>query len=181
MATQIDLPENELNEFDLPRVCIVTGATDGVVFKPVKFSWYPSWVSVLVIINVLIAAIVASILTRRVKGQLPFTEESFKAWKRGQLFFALSIVAAIALFVGGFVLSFNQPGGLGALGILLAIAVPIVVYRKYLRNRAPVVKRIADGRVTLVLPSDAAVEAIRNHLFAGKAAGGPAAGVRKSA
>jgi hypothetical protein len=181
MATQIDLPENELNEFDLPRVCIVTGATDGVVFKPVKFSWYPPWVGALVIFNLLIAAIVASILTKRVKGQLPFTEEAFKQWKQGQLFFGLSIVAAIALFAGAFILFFNELAPLGALAMVATIAVPVVVFRLYLRNRAPVVKRIADGRVTLVLPSDAAVVAIRNHLFAGKAAVGASAGVRRSA
>jgi hypothetical protein len=47
MSRVITIPSNELNSFGLPPVCVVTGSREGVVFKPVKFSWYPRWVSYL--------------------------------------------------------------------------------------------------------------------------------------
>ncbi len=165
---EIVLPADELNEFDLPRVCVVTGQTDGVGFHPVKFAWYPRWVAVFVLINLLLAAIIALALTKRVKGQLPFTEEAFRAWRRGVVYFNLSLAATIGLFVGGIALLVSETiePGLGLMG--LSLAVPIFVWVKFLRNRGPVVQRIADGRITLKLPSHEAVRLLKEHLVAGR-------------
>lgn len=170
---RIVLPANEMNEFDLPRVCIVTGQTEGVVFKDVKFSWYPRWVSIFVLLNVLIAALIALALTKRAKGQLPFTEEAWKQWKRGQIFFGLSIVLAVVLVAGGFALMLSglredTTPGLGVAGMVFALAVPISVWFRFLRNKGPFVERIADGQVTLKIPSDFAAGAIARHLVAGQ-------------
>ena len=162
----IVLPADELNEFDLPRVCVVTGQTEGVEFKPVKFAWYPRWVAALVIVNVLIAAIVASILTQRVKGHLPFTEEAHKSWRTGRILFALSFVAAIALFVAGVVVVDKQ-SALGGMMMVLAVAAPIAAYLLFARNKGPVVQRIKDGSITLKFPSEEAVLRFQEHLSAG--------------
>lgn len=181
MTTQIDLPENELNEFDLPRICIVTGKTEGVVFKPVKFSWYPRWVAALVIINLLIAAIVAAILTKRVKGELPFTEEAYKQWKRGQVLFTLSVIAALVAFFAGIIMLAGEK--LAVVGLLLMLASfvgPIAIYLTQLKNKGPVVHRIADGTVTLQLPSAAATDAIRRHLFSSNKSARPAQALKSA-
>ncbi|MFL5346279.1 MAG: hypothetical protein ACJ8AT_15935 [Hyalangium sp.] len=165
---EIVLPADELNEFDLPRVCVVTGQTENVEFKPVKFAWYPRWTVALVIVNVLIAAIVASILTKRVKGHLPFTEEAYKRWWMGRVFFGLSFLVAIALFIGGCVMIDSGPGAAVALLIGLALATPIAAFLLFARNKGPVVQRIAEGRITLKLPSEEAALQIEQHLFAGQ-------------
>lgn len=165
---EIVLPADELNEFDLPRVCVVTGQTENVEFKPVKFAWYPRWVAALVIVNVLIAAIVATILTRRVKGHLPFTEEAYKSWRMGRVFLVLSILGAVALFVASCVALAEDTPQLGVLGIVLSFAVPITVGILFVRNKGPVVQRIADGRITLKLPSEEAVLRIEQHMVAGE-------------
>jgi hypothetical protein len=162
----IVLPADELNEFDLPRVCVVTGQTENVEFKPVKFAWYPRWIAALVIVNLLIAAIVAAVMTRRVKGHLPFTEEAYKAWWRGRILFGLSFPVMIALIIAGAVqLESAPPLGWGLL--LLGIAVPIVTFVVFARNKGPVVQRIADGTITLKLPSEEAVLTIQHHMNAG--------------
>lgn len=166
--SKIVLPADEMNEFDLPRVCIVTGQTEGVVFKDVKFAWYPRWVSLFVIINVLLAAIIAYALTKRVKGQLPFTEEAWKQWRQGRILFGLSFLAAFILFGVGISLMSNGHQELGVLGMGLMIAVPIAAYVLFARNKGPIVMRIADGQVTLKIPSDFAADAISQHLVAGK-------------
>jgi hypothetical protein len=170
---EIILPADELNEFDLPRVCVVTGQTENVVFKPVKFSWYPRWVAVFILLNLLIAAIIAFALTKRVKGHLPFTEEAFKAWRTGITLFALSIVGAFGLFVGGMFLLGSDYPALGAAALVATVAVPTAVGVLLVRHKGPVVQRIADGRITLKLPSDTAVEMIKRHLVSGQKAPRP--------
>lgn len=162
----IILPADELNEFDLPRVCVVTGQTENVEFKPVKFAWYPRWIAALVIINLLIAAIVASIMTRRVKGHLPFTEEAYKAWWRGRILFGLSFLVMIGLIIAGAVQLDSQPP-LGVTLLLLGVASPIATYVIFAHNRGPVVQRIADGTITLKLPSEQAVMTMQDHMNAG--------------
>jgi hypothetical protein len=167
---EIILPADELNEFDLPRVCVVTGQTENVVFKPVNFAWYPRWVAIFVLINLLIAAIIAFALTKKVKGHLPFTEEAFKAWRTGITLFALSVVAAIGLFIGGIIMLASHSEGLGVVALVAALAVPIFVGVKFLRHKGPVVQRIADGQITLKLPSDEAVMRIEQHMVSGRKA-----------
>jgi hypothetical protein len=162
------LPVNEMNEFDLPRVCIVTGQTEGVVFKDVKFSWYPRWVVIFVLVNVLLAAIIGLILTKKAKGQLPFTEEAWKKWKQGQLFFGLSCVMAILTFVGGISMMAAGRSEFGVTGVVLTFAVPITIWARFVRNKGPMVERIDDGQVTLKIPSDFAADAISRHLVAGQ-------------
>ncbi|RKG63079.1 hypothetical protein D7V80_32075 [Corallococcus sp. CA054B] len=78
----------EMNAFDLPPVCLITGERQGVVFKPVAFSWYPPWISRFLLLGVLalalvpilpIALFVASVRTKQALGTLPFTEESSRS------------------------------------------------------------------------------------------------------
>ncbi|MBI3181766.1 MAG: hypothetical protein HYZ28_06450 [Myxococcales bacterium] len=164
---KIVIPDNELNSFDLPRVCVVTGATEGVVFKPVKFSWYPRWVVVLVLVNVLLAAIVAMILTKRVKGELPFTEEAYAAWRKGRVLFGLSIGFALAALVGGIAALANELGPLGGVLMLAALAVPIAVGVVFLRGKGVACVEIAKGHTTLKIPSGEAAMQIERHLRAG--------------
>lgn len=43
MATTIAIPKEAVTEFDMPRVCVATGATEGVEYRRVKFSFVPMW------------------------------------------------------------------------------------------------------------------------------------------
>ena len=142
--TEISIPDNEMNEFDLPRVDIVTGSTDGVVFKPVKFQ----------------------LLTRRTEGELPFTEGSYATWRRGRLVLTLSIVAAFFLLAGGAIL-LNDSGVLGAVLILTAIAAPIAVGLTMVRGKGPRVVRIDKGFTVLRVPSAEAASILQAHLTSG--------------
>lgn len=163
------IPKNELSEFDLPRVCVITGQTEGVVFKPVKFAWYPRWIVVLVLLNVLIAAIVAMALTKKAKGTLPFSEEGWAQWKRGKLLFGLSLLGTVVILIGGIALLARTESPAPLLtAVLLSILLPIVTYALVLKNRAPVAKKIDDQHITLTLPSDEAASRIKTHLMSGR-------------
>ena len=163
----LTLPAGEMNEFDLPRVCVVTGQTGNVEFKPVKFAWYPRWIVSLVILNVLIAAIVAYAMTRRVAGSLPFTPEAYEQWKRGRLLMSLSMVGALGMLFGALSLFISGRDTLGGVALLLTFVVPTTVWVKLARNRGPVVQRIGAGSITLQVPSEEAARRIGQHLNAG--------------
>jgi hypothetical protein len=165
MAT-LSIPENEMTSFDLPKVCIITGSSQNVSFRPVKFQWYPRWIGVFGIAP-LIMIIMMMVLMRRAKGELPFSDEAWEAWKKGKMMMALGTVGAIVLFGGGIAALANRMEAVGALMMVAAVVAPIVIGVKFLMGRGPTCTRIGDGRIDLKIKSDAAAEAIRRHLEGG--------------
>src|SRR5258706_10837648 len=116
------------------------------------------------------------ILMRRVKGELPFTEEAYAAWKRGQALLAVAIVGCIALFVGSLGVIGNDLVGPGFALMAAAVALPIVVGIKFARGRGVTCQKIADGRIELKVPSEEAAMEITSHLTSGARRGSSAAG-----
>ncbi|WP_375756317.1 hypothetical protein [Corallococcus exercitus] len=176
----IDIPAGELNEFDLPPICIVTGERQGVVFKPVHFSWYPRWIGFLAILNLLIAIIVASVMTKRVKGTLPFTEEAWSRWRRGQVLMAVSVVVAIALLILSFsLLASDAPEWQGLVAMASSVALPVLAWVFFLRNRGPQVRRIDKDTLSIAIPNGLAAHAFTSHFLTGlhAPAGDEAAGL----
>jgi hypothetical protein len=158
----VQIPVNELTQFDLPKVCVVTGRTDGVVFKPVKFQWYPRWIAVFAFAP-LIMVIVMMALMRRVKGELPFTEEAHAAWRKGQLMLTLSIVGAFVLFFGAMGAFGNNVPVLGLLMLAAAVGTPIFVGVR-VRGRGVSCLKIADGSIALKIPNEGAAMQLSEHL-----------------
>ncbi|MBU8898730.1 hypothetical protein DRW03_10890 [Corallococcus sp. H22C18031201] len=161
----LTIPLKELNEFDLPPVCIVTGQTEGVTFKPVKFTWYPRWVNFFVLLNLLIALLIAAVATRRANGHLPFTEEAWRAWRQGRILFPTSLVAGILLIIGGTCLLVGDAVNFGLPVFVLGIALPIACHFRFVRNKGPVVHRIDKETLTLSLPSSEATQAFQERLY----------------
>lgn len=164
----IQIPANELTEFDLPRVCVITGATDGVSFRDVKYQWYPRWVAALILINVLIAAVVAFALTKRVKGKLPFTDAGYEAMKKGSMIFGLSFLAAFLLMAGSIVAFANDVPAAGFVALVAMFALPIAAWFMFARGTRITCTRIEDGVVTLRFPSASAMQAFDQHLRGGR-------------
>ncbi|MHA7627883.1 B-box zinc finger protein [Corallococcus sp. M7] len=164
----IDIPSGAMNEFDLPPICIVTGERQGVVFKPVQFSWYPRWIGFLALLNLLIAIIVAAAMTKRVKGTLPFTEEAWSRWRRGQVVMGVSVVAAIALLILSFsLLASDAPEWQGLVTMASSVALPVLIWVFLLRNRGPQVRRIDPDNISIVIPNGPAAHAITGHFLSG--------------
>ncbi len=163
---QISIPQNEMSSFDLPKVCIITGETENVQFRPVKFQWYPRWIGVFGMAP-LIMIILLALLMRRAKGELPFSDAAWEAWKKGKMMLALGIVGCIVLLGAGGAAVANRMEGLGVLMFLAGIVLPIVVGVVFLAGRGPTCTRIDAGYVELKIKSDAAAEQIRRHLQGG--------------
>ncbi len=80
--------------YDLPRVCMKCGAPSTTIRKK-QFSWYPPWVSVLILLGVWPFLIASLILTKRKSVEVPFCEKHKNHW-------LFRILAGLGL-VGGLV------------------------------------------------------------------------------
>lgn len=161
---EIRIPVNELNKFDLPKVCVMTGSTDpSVDFRPVKFQWYPPWVNALILINILVMAIVARVMTKIAKGELAFSEEAWKRWRTWRLISIASVLGVIVGFIGGVGLLVNQWGDLGAVLMVLSF-VQLIVVIVLARRAGPQVVSLKDNVLVLKTPSAEAAASYGQHL-----------------
>ncbi|MCK8498026.1 hypothetical protein ACJ2CR_22925 [Myxococcus faecalis] len=167
---QVVIPKNELSEFDLPRVCVITGQTEGITFQPVKFAYYPRWLLIFAPLAAVIVLLIAALLTKRAQGTLPFSEEGWAQWKRAKLVYGLSFLGTIAVLFGSiFTFAGNaRTGGYLMVAVLVAVLIPVVAYFVAVKGKVPQALRIDDRNITLRLPSDEAASAILRHLQAGQ-------------
>src|SRR5512140_186526 len=170
--TPITLPIAEMNSIDLPPVCVGTGTRNEVTFRKVKFAWYPRWVAALILVpygGLLLAAVVAAVLTKRAKGELPFSDAAWSRWRLGKILTVLAVLVLLASLFGGIILLTQESFGAGALTLLLGIVVPLVAAVIFGRW-GPRPLKITDQEITLDIPSAEAANAIRDHLHAGRPA-----------
>jgi hypothetical protein len=166
MATTIELALAEMTEFDLPRVCVLTGATSRVVFKDVKFQWYPRWIGAFGVAPFIMIILMAT-LTRRAQGKLPFTEEAWDAWQRAKLFSGLSLLGGLAFMFFSFFLFSEERVSAGVVCIAFAIALPVAVGITQLRGRGVTCVKIDQSSIHLKIPSDEAARHFSRHLKGG--------------
>src|SRR5262245_51538809 len=93
----VHLPKDAVTEFDIPRVCVATGATEGVRYQKVTFSFIPMWARMSVAFCGVIGIVLMLMNTRRVEADIPFTDEAYAKWKRARIIPAAIIVLAIPL------------------------------------------------------------------------------------
>ncbi|MBK8169480.1 MAG: hypothetical protein IPK60_03945 [Sandaracinaceae bacterium] len=170
--TPISIPINEMTAFDLPKVCVSTGSTSNIVFKPVKFQWYPKWIAIFAIAP-LIMVIVMLVMMRRVNGELPFSEDGWKQWKKNKLISGLGVAFAITCWVGaafslGAVADSNASP---VFAILLGVVglVALIVAVRMAQRGGPLVTKIDKTVIELKIPSADAASAISQHLMGGVA------------
>lgn len=169
--TPVSIPLNEMTAFDLPKVCVATGSRDNVIFKPVKFQWYPRWIAVFAIAPI-IMIIVMLVMMRRAKGELPFTEAAWKQWQTNKRVGGVGSIAAIVFFFGGIAtLGSTSPGQdppfLFAFLLFVAGIAALAVAVRVARKGGPMAVKIDDKFIVLNLPDAGAAAAISEHLVGG--------------
>jgi hypothetical protein len=144
------LPLRLCTRFDLPAVCILTGETDGVIWKTVAFR--------------------ISVKAPLVPVDLPFTEEAFARWSRAHRRWpALGFVTFFALIFLGILGRHSLETSFGIrippLGVTLALmglGIPIVVLTvARIRGSGPILVAIDKETITLRIPSERAAAALR--------------------
>jgi hypothetical protein len=154
-------------------VCLITGTRDGVSFRKVKFAWYPRWVGALIFVplgGILLAAIVAMILTKRASGELPFSDRGWSLWRTAKIMVAVDVLWILVAMFGGIGLATSEGdlAPLSAVAFLSMVVVPIAVYFAFQRNKMVTPTRITEAELTLKIPSAEAALAVRQHLGAGR-------------
>lgn len=103
----VTLSDYECRRGLLPDVCAFCGAP-AAGRRERTFSWHPSWVWVLILINLIVVALV---LTKRMTVRVPVCEAHDGFWRRRATILLTSFLL-IALFVGAAVaFSMDQPPG----------------------------------------------------------------------
>lgn len=89
---------------DLPELCMKCGAPPSVR-KSKNFSWYPSWVGVLLLAGLIPYVIVAAILTKKCRVEVPLCDRHKNHWLMRQLLVLLSLLGLLVLGVGTAILA----------------------------------------------------------------------------
>lgn len=168
MSTTVHLPKTAVSEFDLPRVCVATGATEGVSYRKVKFQFVPLWARLSVAFCGLIGVVLMLINTRRVEAEIPFTDEAWGRFKRARIIPAVLIVGAIPLIF----LPMAVDPDLILLGLVgfVAIVIGAVVYAQVVTRQAgPMCKEITEESLVLEIPNEDAARAIEARVTGGGA------------
>jgi len=146
---------------DLPDLCLKCGAP-AALRKNKTFSWYPPWVAVLLLAGLIPFAIVALVLTKRSRVEVPLCEQHTGHWWKRQL---LVIGTLLVLLGGGFAVFLatvdnkgNDLSGLVCMGwvVLMIGWIVLAAIVQYTSIRP---KEITDTSITLTGVSDVFAEA----------------------
>lgn len=162
----VHIPRAAGRQLGLPRVCVATGATEGVGQHDVTFHFVPLGARLSLAFCGLLGVVVFLVMRERAALSLPFTDA---AWAKFRTARTISAVLAGAVVVGVVALvvplfaRMAIPLGLGALLFLAALTAFIVHHETFMRSVGPVCRELTAEHVVLELPSAAAAAAIRDH------------------
>jgi hypothetical protein len=153
---RLRLRDNEVRASRLPELCMVCGEPS---VKHVKknFSWYPPWVTALILAGLLPYLIIAAVLSQRMTVDVPLcARHSGHFWKRTLLIW-LTLVGWLAVGVLGTVLVTElvpEPDkGYLMAGVCMGFAaglVAVIVVVGIAQNTAIRPKEITNREITLV-------------------------------
>lgn len=139
----------------LPLRCVKCNCTETVSLKSKKFTWYPRWTLVLIVFNILVFAIVALVLQKKVT-----ISYGLCAKHRRQHWMAITIaISAVLASIGLWILAAHMSSpGFGWAGALLfvadlfylVIAVPVLRVQAIRDGKAWLKGACADYLTTLV-------------------------------
>ncbi len=153
-----------LREGDLPAVCIVTGATEGVRYRSTTLHFTPMPARLALAFCGIVGIVVFAVMREQTQMPLPYTDA---AWCRHQTAQRVGIALLVCAIVPMLLLFFplralGLPSamllGLAPLPLILAaVAYQILVARR----TGAICQDMTADTVRLELPSDAAAAAIR--------------------
>lgn len=153
---------------ELPEVCMKCGEA-ATQFKRRTFSWYPPWTAVLLVAGLVPFAIVAILMTKKSRVEVPLCDAHKNHWLMRQLlsigsFFALVLFLAITIGVAVAIGDDNRgenvlmPFVCGGNAILFLGWLILAII---LQNTAIRPTEITEDSITLTSVSDAFVEAYK--------------------
>jgi hypothetical protein len=156
-------------EGGLPRACMRCGAP-ATLFKTKNFSWYPSWVYVLLLGGLLSFIIVAVIMQKRMRVSAPLCDQHKRHWVWPTAFAVAALLLLVGVVFGGIAVGGALEGEvekdlldtlmtvclLGGFGLfLVCLVVACVIQARAIR---PI--EITDRSITLTNVARAFVDAV---------------------
>jgi hypothetical protein len=155
------LVKRSFGKKDLPRICVITGATEGIAFMPVEFR-YAELVD-------------GRSQSHTLKLVLPFTVAAHQRWQRSRTIvaaMAFALFVLVCLPTTYFLMA--DPWELGPARKAVIVLGAFVLLAAFLLARALLIKlglfagpRLEevrpDGRIALEIPSEEAARAFKHH------------------
>jgi len=150
----IKLSRYECSRDLLPSVCVFCGAP-AVTRRKRRFSWFPGWIWLIILLSWLIGLILALVLTKSMTVRLPVCADHEGFWRRNKQFINIGSVAVFLVCAGLFAVVIVQKGeqanelagwlcGGGAAFFFLWLIAVVVVLNKGVRAA-----EITDRSITL--------------------------------
>jgi hypothetical protein len=171
MAT-VQIGRREAEDDDLPDVCMKCGAPATARVSR-TFSWYPEWVWITILAGLLIFVILAIILTKRMRVQVPFCDLHKKHWFNRNLAIwgTFGILALLMVLAIGVAVAMADPSdqgnpvlGVFCIGGLLCLVpwLTVVAIAHYSMIRP---SEITDRSIRLTKVSDYFVDAVEDYRY----------------
>lgn len=148
---------------EIPAICVATGATEGVRFRPMSLQFVPLTARLALGLCGIVGIIVFLNMRQVAKLALPFTDAAWQRYTWAKRVSACLLVAAVAPII---VVLFPHTPRLLALQLAVAAFVLFVVaavvhYLTVTRHCAPLCTDINPDYIALDVPNDSAANAIR--------------------
>jgi hypothetical protein len=144
----------------LPAVCVKCGAREGLRTRKQQFIYTPSWVYLLLLLNIIILAIVASIVQK--KGKLTFSvcQPCHSKWRNASIAWFFSALLIVFGGVATIVFAVAEQPIAAVLMLATTIALPTYVHTKMRVPNTLRSKLVDKQLIRLVGMHDAAQEAV---------------------
>ncbi len=133
----------------LPAVCVKCGAAPAHQRKNQQFVWTPPWVFIIFFVSPIIGAIVAMIVQKKGRLQLPLCDLCLGRWKQGTLMVVGGVLYLFAALFGGIIIAANDLPELGVpilVSSIVVLVVALVVANKRFLRAAKVDERMITIR-----------------------------------
>jgi hypothetical protein len=172
MAT-VQLSRREAEDDDLPDVCMKCGAPATTRISR-AFAWYPEWVWITILAGLLIFVILALVLTKRMRVEVPLCDEHKKHWfNRNLAIWGTFGILALLMVIGiGIAVAAADPSdrdgnpvfGVICIGSLVCLIpwLTVVAIAHYSMIRP---SEITDRSIRLTKVSDEFVDAVEDYRY----------------
>jgi hypothetical protein len=143
----------------LPPVCVKCGAAPVNQRRNQQFVWTPPWVFIIFFVSPIIGAIVAMVVQKKGRLQLPLCDNDFARWKQGTLMIVGGILLLLVGLIGGIAIAANDLPELG-IPVLISSLVGFVVALVLANKRFLRAAKVDDRMITVRGIHPAAVQAI---------------------
>jgi hypothetical protein len=165
------MPTVKLSDYEckrdlLPDVCMFCGAPAATRLRR-TFTWTPGWVWILLLVNLIVLAVVAMLVTKKMTVNVPVCEEHEGYWRRKNLLMLMSLLGVTLICIGGVVIvtTQDQRGNDDltgwACGGSIAFAVVWLIFVGVLSTRGVRPVHITEDTVQLTAVHDDFIAALR--------------------